>query len=246
MPAEPNPFPSSGTDPKPETEGPVHRARPGVRHGLCRLALLGAALTVALTMAGCGGDSPAAGDDATEPAAAAGGEGVADAGETSRKAGDCSTEEIHIPDVPLLCVEVKVSGAVSIDDKVATLVPTMTGVDATSCADFAKGSKDPDDGSTILSLPNFLSGGEVGGHRLLLGAHVKDYGGPGTYDKTQLTGPGGAAFSIDDNAYAPQPDKGTADVKVEPNGSGTFTFTEFALSGASTIEGSLTWSCFDA
>ena len=186
-----------------------------------------AALLAAVT--GCsaitGGSAPSA------PSAGSTGSGGASDGDSG--GGACGSQSGF-------CIAVDITGATTVQGTAQT-------INLGTCADYAKGES-PDGG---LQLPGLL-GEEIGGHEVSAANEIREYAGPGTYEKDMLKSVAGVIdVSIDNTPYQPAADT-TAQAVINADGSGSFTFTNLkegeqgnsaAPKGA--ISGSLTWTCSD-
>jgi hypothetical protein len=116
-----------------------------------------------------------------------------------------------------------------------------------TCADFVKGGS-PDGG---LQLPGLL-GEQIGGQEFSAVNEIREYAGPGTYEKDTLKSAAGVIdISIDNTPYQPTDDT-TAQAVINPDGSGSFTFADLKegeqgnpTSPKGVISGSYAWTCSD-
>jgi hypothetical protein len=116
-----------------------------------------------------------------------------------------------------------------------------------TCADFAKGEAPGGD----LQLPGLL-GDEIGGKKVSAYNEIREYAGPGTYEKDVIRSVAGVIdVSIDTTPYQPTDDT-TAQAVINADGSGSFTFTDLKegeqgnpTTPKGTISGSYTWTCTD-
>jgi hypothetical protein len=188
-----------------------------------------ATITVLAAVAGCsattGGPAPSA------PSAESVGSAGSDSGNSG--GGACGSESGF-------CVTVDITGATTAQGSAQTL-------NLGTCADFAKGESP----GGSLQLPGLL-GEEIGGHEISAVNEIREYAGPGTYEKDMLKSVAGVIdVSIDNTPYQPAADT-TAQAVINADGSGSFTFTNLkeGEQGNSTapkgaISGSLTWTCSD-
>jgi hypothetical protein len=138
------------------------------------------------------------------------------------------------------CITVDITGS-------ATVQGTAQSLNLGTCADYAKGGSA--DGS--LQLPGLL-GEEIGGQEVSAVNEIREYAGPGTYEKDDLKSVAGVIdVSIGTTPYQPADDT-TAQAVINADGSGSFTFTGLeegeqgnptAPKGA--ISGTFTWTCSD-
>jgi hypothetical protein len=195
--------------------------------------LLATTAAVLATVTGCsadtGGSTPAAGSGAGISAGSGGEDGAAD----DAGSGACGSESGF-------CVTVDITGA-------ATVQGTADSLNLGTCADYAKG--DSPGGS--LQLPGLL-GEEVGGQEISAVNEIREYAGPGTYEKDMLKSVAGVIdVSIGTTPYQPTDDT-TAQAVINADGSGSFTFTNLEegeqgnpTTAKGVISGSLTWTCSD-
>jgi hypothetical protein len=195
-----------------------------------------ATITVALAaVAGCsavtGGPAPSATSGGAE--SADGGDSVDVDSAGSSVGGACGSE-------PGFCVTVDITGA-------ATVQGTAQTLNLGTCADFAKGESP----GGSLQLPGLL-GEEIGGRKVSAVNEIREYAGPGTYDKDMLKSVAGVIdVSIDTTPYQPADDT-TAQAVINADGSGSFTFANLKegeqgnpTKPKGTISGSFTWTCTD-
>jgi hypothetical protein len=188
--------------------------------------LLVATVTAVLAaVTGCsaitGGSAPSA------PSAPSGGAGDSDGG----AGGACGSESGF-------CIAVDITGATTVQGTAQT-------INLGTCADYAKGES-PDGG---LRLPGLL-GEEIGGHQVSAANEIREYAGPGTYEKDMLKSVAGVIdVSIDNTPYQPAADT-TAQAVINADGSGSFTFTNLKegeqgnpTTPKGVISGSFTWTC---
>lgn len=189
---------------------------------------------VALTsVAGCGAPPSAPTPEASSSSA----DVSPDAGpDTAGSAGDgaCGSDGGF-------CVTVAITGAVTLQGTAQTL-------NLGTCADYVKNSRSTD-GS--LQFPGLL-GEPIGGREVSSVNEITDYTGPGTYDKDKIKSVAGVIdVSIDNTPYQPT-DATTAAAVINPDGSGSFTFTDLKegeegnpTAPKGSISGSFTWTCRD-
>jgi hypothetical protein len=102
-----------------------------------------------------------------------------------------------------------------------------------------------------LQLPGLL-GEEVAGQEISAVNEIREYAGPGTYEKDQLKSVAGVVdVSIGTTPYQPTDDT-TAQAVINPDGSGSFTFANLRegeqgnpTTTKGVISGSFTWTCSD-
>jgi len=144
-----------------------------------------------------------------------------------------------------------INGAVQVAGQYTTQLLDVGGIrpDLVSCAVFAQGIANPD--GTGFSVPSPGTTATVGGHTVLLPVSVSPYPGPGDYggDDVQL-GPG---VIIDDTNWLVADELQNNHVRVNPDGSGSFTFANLHAGSlatgtvsAATISGSDVWTCSGA
>lgn len=195
-----------------------------------------AAAALLLPLAGCGGSSAADPGSSTGDAAAAG------SGGGSLETG--CTKQIG----PTVCFSYDLTGAMTAKGASSGLPATGNGSDYETCADWVKGEPDGDDGEPSLSMPQgagFTEGDKFGG---LTGNIIEHYHGPGTYQKKDLSGQGSPSgvltYGTSANFVLVGDSTGTA--TVNPDGSGTFTFTNMGTGQSGhpeTLSGSVAWTC---
>jgi hypothetical protein len=193
------------------------------------VASLAAVLT---SVAGCGAPPSAP----TPEASSSSGSESAGPAESSGSTGDgaCGSDAGF-------CVTVSITGAV-------TLQGTAQALNLGTCADFVKNTRSTD-GS--LQFPGLL-GEPIGGREVSSVNEISDYTGPGTYDKDKIRSVAGVIdVSIDNTPYQLD-DATTAAAVINPDGSGSFTFTDLKegeegnpTAPKGTISGSFTWTCRD-
>jgi hypothetical protein len=103
----------------------------------------------------------------------------------------------------------------------ATVQGTAQALNLDTCADFAKGESPGGD----LQLPGLL-GEDIGGQEVSAVNEIREYAGPGTYEKESLRPVAGVIdVSIGTTPYQPTDDT-TAQAVINADGSGSFTFTD--------------------
>jgi len=181
-----------------------------------------AALTAVLALTACGGGS-----------------------HTNDAGGDSAGNGFSLG--PELTVTFDVTGEAELKGTATTSAPTMTGVSPESCGDYANGSA-KENGRVYYTLPQLFTE-PVAGKRVLVGASVADYDGPGTYQLDQLSGEGTPpGVEVDDRPYVDQPDTSSGELVTDGDGGGTWTFTRLAFSDGNGevsegISGQITWTC---
>ena len=134
-----------------------------------------------------------------------------------------------------LNVSLQLTGAVTGSVKFAQAAPG-----GATCAAYAKGS------NGLFVLP------EGGGTAKIKGTVVEinvvvdaSYTGPGTYQSFSFGDPSTQAMIVDaGSANEPfQPAASTQSLTVKPDGSGSFTFTNWQDPGLRSVNGSETWTC---
>jgi hypothetical protein len=138
------------------------------------------------------------------------------------------------------CITVDITGA-------ATVQGTAQALNLGTCADFAKGESPGGD----LQLPGLL-GEEIGGKKVSAVNEIREYAGPGTYEKDVIRSVGGAIdVSIDTTPYQ-LADETTAQAVINEDGSGSFTFANLKegeqgnpTTPKGMISGSYSWTCTD-
>ena len=191
--------------------------------------LVATATAVLATVAGC--STPT---EAPAPNTGAGDASVvADAGADTGDDGACGSEAGF-------CVTVDITGATTVQGSAETL-------NLGTCADYAKGESP----GGALQLPGLL-GEEVGGHEISAVNEIREYNGPGTYEKDAIKSVAGVIdVSINNTPYQLADDT-TAQAVINEDGSGSFTFTNLEegeqgnpTTAKGTISGSFTWTCSD-
>jgi hypothetical protein len=138
------------------------------------------------------------------------------------------------------CITVDITGATTVQGTAQTL-------NLKTCADYARGESP----GGALQLPGLL-GEEIGGREISAANEIREYAGPGTYDKDTLKSVAGVIdISIDNTPYQPAEDT-TAQAVINADGSGSFTFTNLKegeqgnpTTPKGVISGSFTWTCSD-
>jgi hypothetical protein len=142
-----------------------------------------------------------------------------------------------------------ISGAASISGTYTTQLLNVAGIrpDVVSCAAFAQGIANPD--GTGFGVPGPGLTATVGGHSVLIPAGVTPYPGPGKYIGEQAVQLG-AGVVIDDTNYIVADDPQGYAVTVNPDGSGSFAFSNLHAGSLATgtvspdtISGSDVWTC---
>lgn len=136
------------------------------------------------------------------------------------------------------CITIDITGA-------TTMQGTAQTINLATCADYAKGAS-PDGG---LQLPGLL-GEKIGGKEITAANEIREYTGPGTYEKDMLKSVAGVLdVSIDNTPYQPA-DNTTAQAVINADGSGKLTFTDLRegeqgnpSTAKGVISGSFTWTC---
>jgi hypothetical protein len=148
-------------------------------------------------------------------------------------------------------VTVDLSGAVSVKGRSTAPVPSANGVNYTSCNQYGKGEAN-DEGVKYFVVPRMLMD-KIENKTVFVGVMVKNYDGPGSYDKSTLvdTGsPPGISFDGDDGLYYTQR-KTTSKVTADADGGGRWDFTGLSVKGTNGVEGgpevsgTITWTCKD-
>jgi hypothetical protein len=189
--------------------------------------LVAAATAVLAGVAGC--SSPTA---ASAPAAA-GADTADEAVGSSDGSGACGSESGF-------CITVDITGAVTVQG-------TTQALNLGTCADFAKGESPGGD----LQLPGLL-GEEIGGKQVSAFNEIREYAGPGTYEKDVIRSVAGVIdVSIDTTPYQ-LADETRAQAVINADGSGSFTFADLKegeqgnpTTPKGMISGSFTWTCTD-
>ena len=185
--------------------------------------LVATAAAVLAGVAGC--SAPTAG---SAPAAAG-----ADTADAAVGSGACGSESGF-------CITVDITGA-------ATVQGTAQALNLGTCADFAKGESPGAD----LQLPGML-GEEIGGQKVSAVNEIREYAGPGTYEKDVIRSVAGVIdVSIDTTPYQ-LADETTAQAVINADGSGSFTFANLKegeqgnpTTPKGMISGSYSWTCTD-
>jgi hypothetical protein len=195
--------------------------------------LVAATSVVLAAVAGCsaptGGSAPSA--DSGGGISAGSGEGSSAGGSDGN--GACGSESGF-------CVTVDITGATTVQGTAQTL-------NLGTCADYAKGESP----GGSLQLPGLL-GEEIGGQEVSAVNEIREYAGPGTYEKDMLKSVAGVIdVSIGTTPYQTADDT-TAQAVINADGSGSFTFTNLKegeqgnpTTAKGMISGSFTWTCSD-
>jgi hypothetical protein len=190
--------------------------------GACTLALLAA-------VAGCG-DSGSPDQAAGQPGGPSMSGGAADAG------GDDAE--------PALKISVDLTGATTLHGEASSLLLPFdqSGHQPADCAEYARGATDSG-GQPMIQLPSVISAAPMDGHQVLFTNQLEPYHGPGRYTAEAFEGQGGGAtVEIDGKAFA-KDSSSVADTEVQPDGSGTVTFSDFRQDDGSTLSGTVRWTC---
>lgn len=141
-----------------------------------------------------------------------------------------------------------IDGAVQVSGTYATRLLNVAGIrpDVGSCATFAQGIRNTD--GTGFSVPAPGIADTVGGHTVMIPVSVSPYPGPGDYTSDDVVlGPG---VVIDDTNWLVADAPEGYHVSVNPDGSGSFTFSNLhsgslatGTVSAATISGSDVWTC---
>jgi hypothetical protein len=150
---------------------------------------------------------------------------------------------------PVVSVSFEVTGEQQVSGKSASMPAVDNGISPQTCAQYAAGGKDEDDGETHFVLPQTMND-KVGGKQLFVGVIVKDYTGPGTYEKASLTDQGSPpGIIVDGTLYYTQGDT-TSRVVVDGKAGGSWTFAGLSVKnpdgtegGGPALSGELTWTC---
>jgi hypothetical protein len=150
---------------------------------------------------------------------------------------------------PVVSVTFELTGEHQVSGTSASMPAVDNGISPQTCAEYAKGGTDPDDGETHFVLPQTMND-EVGGKQLFVGVTVQDYTGPGTYEKKSLTDQGSPpGISVDGTLYYTQGDT-TSQVVVDDEAGGSWIFAGLSVKnpdgtegGGPTLSGKLTWTC---
>ncbi|MGX6607606.1 hypothetical protein ACWKSP_36590 [Micromonosporaceae bacterium Da 78-11] len=190
-----------------------------------------AVLAVALTVAGCGDPKPGSGtgtDGSTaDRADAGGGSGLG----------------------PSIDMAFDFSGDVSVKGHSASMPAVNNGISPQTCAEYAKGGKE-DDGEVKYVVPRDMND-QVDGKRLFVGAMVKNYTGPGTYQRKDQTDAGSPpGIDVDGKLYMIMTGS-RSEITTDADGGGVWTFRDLDVQGGNgvkagtMISGTLTWTCKD-
>jgi hypothetical protein len=132
----------------------------------------------------------------------------------------------------------------------ATMPAATSGLDAPTCANFARGNDV--EGKVVFAVPSLVgTDGSVGGHQVSVEALIRDYTGPGSYGQDALSGFANPANILVDNQrqYAIPPDGTRTQVVTDASGSGTWTFARLTHNDGSgtvaDIAGTIRWTCHD-
>ncbi len=150
---------------------------------------------------------------------------------------------------PQLTVTLDLRGAVSLAGKQNAAAPSNNGNFLANCAEYAKGSTDKN-GKTFYVTGGLLDG-PVDGQKVTLEMWIKDYRGPGTYDKDKLGAPGSdPSIAVNDKIYGTWPDSTSSKAVTDTKGGGVWTFTKLATTGpggkpGAAVSGTVKWTCRD-
>jgi hypothetical protein len=150
---------------------------------------------------------------------------------------------------PVIKMNFDLTGDRQLSGASSSMPAVDNGISPETCADYAKGGKDADDGETHYVLPQNMND-KVGGKQLFVGVTVKDYTGPGTYEKKSLTDQGSPpGIIVDGKLYYTQGGT-TSQVVVDDKAGGSWTFAGLSVKnadgtegGGPTLSGKLTWTC---
>jgi hypothetical protein len=150
---------------------------------------------------------------------------------------------------PVVSATFELTGEHQVSGKSASMPAVDNGVSPQTCAEYAKGGKDEDDGETHFVLPQTMND-KVGGKQLFVGVIVKDYTGPGTYEKKSLTDQGSPPGIIVDGTLYYTQGATASRVVVDDKAGGSWTFDGLSVKnpdgtegGGPTLSGKLTWTC---
>lgn len=141
-----------------------------------------------------------------------------------------------------------INGAVQVSGQYTTQLLDIAGIrpDLASCAVFAQGTVNSDGNGFSVPYPGTTA--TVGGYTVQIPVSVSSYPGPGDYTSDDVTlGPG---VIIDNTNWLVADDLSGYQVIVNPDGSGSFTFSNLHSGSlatgwvsAATISGSDVWTC---
>jgi hypothetical protein len=140
---------------------------------------------------------------------------------------------------PGFCISVAITGATTVQGSAHT-------IKLSSCADYVKGTTDKE-----IKLPGLL-GEKIGDHEITSVNQIRAYSGPGQYGEDAMSSVAGVLdIDVDTTPYQLTDDT-TASAEINPDGSGSFTFTDFKegeqgnpTKAKGTISGKITWTCTD-
>jgi hypothetical protein len=150
---------------------------------------------------------------------------------------------------PQLTVTLDLHGAISLTGKQNAAAPSDNGTFLANCAAYAKGSKDKN--GKIFYVTAGLLDGPVSGQKVTLEMWIKDYRGPGTYNKDKLGAPGSdPSIAVNDKIYGTWPDSTSSKAVTDAKGGGVWTFSKLATTGpggkpGAAVSGTVKWSCRD-
>ena len=150
---------------------------------------------------------------------------------------------------PQLTVTLDLHGAVAFSGKKNAAAPSNNGAFLANCGEYAKGSPDKN-GKTFYVIGGLLDG-PVAGHKVTLEMWIKDYRGPGTYNKDKLGAPGSdPSIAVNDTIYGTWPDSTSSKAVTDSKGGGVWTFSKLATTGpggkpGAAVSGTVKWTCRD-
>jgi hypothetical protein len=150
---------------------------------------------------------------------------------------------------PQLTVTLDLHGAISLSGKQNAAAPSDNGSFLANCAEYAKGSKDKN--GKVFYVTAGLLDGAVDGQKVTLEMWIKDYRGPGTYNKDKLGAPGSdPSIAVNDKVYGTWPDSTSSKAVTDGKGGGVWTFSKLATTGAGgkpgeAVSGTVKWTCRD-
>jgi hypothetical protein len=150
---------------------------------------------------------------------------------------------------PQLTVSLELHGAISLAGKQNAAAPSNNGGFLANCAEYAKGSKDKN--GKVFYVTAGLLDGPVAGQKVTLEMWIKDYRGPGTYNKDKLGAPGSdPSIAVNDKIYGTWPDSTSSKAVTDGKGGGVWTFTKLATTGpggkpGAAVSGTVKWTCRD-
>ena len=150
---------------------------------------------------------------------------------------------------PQVTVTLDLHGAISLSGRQNAAAPSDNGAFVANCGEYAKGSKDKN-GRVFYILAGLLDG-PVAGRKVTLEMWIKNYRGPGTYNKDKLGAPGSdPSIAVDNRIYGTWPDSTASKAVTDSKGGGVWTFSKLATTGpggkpGAAVSVTVKWACLD-